>query len=44
LLKKAGVPHEILNAKNNEKEAAIVAKAGEKGAVTLATNIAGPRY
>jgi preprotein translocase subunit SecA len=41
LLKKSGVPHEILNAKNNEKEAAIVAKAGEKGAVTLATNIAG---
>jgi preprotein translocase subunit SecA len=41
LLKKAGVPHEVLNAKNNEKEAAIVAKAGEKGAVTLATNIAG---
>jgi preprotein translocase subunit SecA len=35
------VPHEILNAKNNEKEAAIVAKAGERGAVTLATNIAG---
>jgi len=41
LLKKAKVPHEILNAKNNEREAAIVAKAGEKGAVTLATNIAG---
>lgn len=41
LLKKAGVPHEILNAKNNEKEAAIIARAGEKGAVTLATNIAG---
>lgn len=41
LLKKAGVPHEVLNAKNNEKEAAIVSKAGEKGAVTLATNIAG---
>ena len=41
LLKKAKVPHEVLNAKNNEKEAAIVAKAGEKGAVTLATNIAG---
>lgn len=41
LLKNAGVPHEILNAKNNEKEAAIVAKAGQKGAVTLATNIAG---
>ncbi len=40
-LKKAGIPHEVLNAKNNEKEAAIVAKAGERGAVTLATNIAG---
>ncbi|MEO6513473.1 MAG: preprotein translocase subunit SecA [Candidatus Saccharimonadales bacterium] len=40
-LKKAGVPHQILNAKNNEREAAIVAKAGQKGAVTLATNIAG---
>jgi preprotein translocase subunit SecA len=41
MLTKAGVPHEVLNAKNNEKEAAIVARAGEKGAVTLATNIAG---
>lgn len=41
LLKKAGIPHQVLNAKNNEKEAAIVAKAGQKGAVTLATNIAG---
>lgn len=41
MLKKAGVPHQILNAKNNEKEASIVAKAGQKGAVTLATNIAG---
>ena len=41
LLKAAKIPHEILNAKNNEKEAAIVAKAGDKGAVTLATNIAG---
>jgi preprotein translocase subunit SecA len=41
LLKKAAVPHQILNAKNNEKEAAIIAKAGQKGAVTLATNIAG---
>jgi preprotein translocase subunit SecA len=41
MLKNAKVPHEVLNAKNNEKEAAIVAKAGEKGAVTLATNIAG---
>jgi preprotein translocase subunit SecA len=41
LLKKAGVPHQILNAKNNEREAKIVARAGERGAVTLATNIAG---
>ncbi len=41
LLKKAGVPHEVLNAKNNEREAKIVARAGQKGAVTLATNIAG---
>lgn len=41
LLKKSGIPHELLNAKNNEKEAAIIAGAGRKGAVTLATNIAG---
>ncbi len=41
LLHKAGVPHEVLNAKNNEREAKTVAKAGEKHAVTLATNIAG---
>jgi len=41
MLAKAGIPHEVLNAKNNEKEAAIVARAGQKGAVTLATNIAG---
>jgi len=41
LLTKANVPHQILNAKNNEREAKIVAAAGEKGAVTLATNIAG---
>ncbi|HXY18066.1 MAG TPA: preprotein translocase subunit SecA [Candidatus Nitrosopolaris sp.] len=41
LLKASNVPHEVLNAKNNEKEAAIIAKAGQKGAVTLATNIAG---
>lgn len=41
LLDQAGVPHQVLNAKNNESEAAIVAKAGQKGAVTLATNIAG---
>lgn len=41
MLTKAGVKHDILNAKNNEKEASIVARAGQKGAVTLATNIAG---
>ena len=41
LLKKANISHEVLNAKNNEREAAIVAKAGEPSAVTLATNIAG---
>ena len=41
LLKQANVPHQILNAKNNEREAGIIAKAGQKGAVTLATNIAG---
>ncbi len=41
MLTKANIPHQVLNAKNNEREAAIVAKAGENGAVTLATNIAG---
>jgi preprotein translocase subunit SecA len=41
MLTKAGVPHQVLNAKNNEREAKIVAQAGEKGGVTLATNIAG---
>jgi len=40
-LDKEGIKYEILNAKNNEREAAIVEKAGEKGAITLATNIAG---
>jgi preprotein translocase subunit SecA len=40
-LDKSKVPYEILNAKNNEREAAIIEKAGEKGAITLATNIAG---
>ncbi len=40
-LEQFGLPHEILNAKNNEREAAIIAKAGEKGAITLATNMAG---
>ena len=41
LLTAAKIPHQVLNAKNNEGEASIVAKAGQKGAVTLATNIAG---
>ncbi len=40
-LTKAGIPHEMLNAKNHEREAEIVAQAGRKGAVTLATNMAG---
>jgi preprotein translocase subunit SecA len=41
MLTKAGIPHQVLNAKNNEREAKIVAGAGNSGAVTLATNIAG---
>jgi preprotein translocase subunit SecA len=41
LLKKSGVKHEVLNAKNHEKEALIIAKAGQKKAVTVATNMAG---
>ncbi|OGZ00253.1 MAG: preprotein translocase subunit SecA [Candidatus Liptonbacteria bacterium RIFCSPLOWO2_01_FULL_52_25] len=41
LLGKAGVPHELLNAKNNEREGAIIAQAGRAGAVTVATNVAG---
>jgi preprotein translocase subunit SecA len=40
-LKRQGVPHEVLNAKYHEREAAIVAQAGRKGAVTVATNMAG---
>ncbi len=40
-LDKEGIKYELLNAKNNEREAAIVEKAGQKGAITLATNIAG---
>ena len=40
-LDEANLPYELLNAKNNEREAAIIEKAGEKGAITLATNIAG---
>ncbi len=41
LLKKQGIKHEVLNAKNHDKEAKIVAQAGKKGAVTIATNMAG---
>ncbi|MHB8502365.1 MAG: preprotein translocase subunit SecA [Candidatus Acidiferrales bacterium] len=41
LLKKAGVPHQVLNAKQHERESGIVAQAGRKGAVTVATNMAG---
>ncbi len=41
LLKKAGIPHEVLNAKFHEKEAEIIAQAGKYGAVTIATNMAG---
>ncbi len=40
-LKRKGVPHQVLNAKNHEKEAFIIADAGKKGAITVATNIAG---
>ncbi len=40
-LSRAGVPHEVLNAKNNEREGAIIAQAGRPGAVTVATNMAG---
>ena len=41
LLSKIGIPHNVLNAKNDELEASIIAKAGEAGAVTVATNMAG---
>ena len=41
LLKKEGIPHNVLNAKHHEKEAEIVAQAGKLGAVTIATNMAG---
>jgi preprotein translocase subunit SecA len=41
LLKRRGIPHEVLNAKHHEKEGQIVAEAGRKGAVTVATNMAG---
>jgi preprotein translocase subunit SecA len=41
LLKKKGIPHQVLNAKHHEKEAGIIAQAGQPGAVTVATNMAG---
>src|SRR5438105_1343218 len=41
LLKKSGVPHQVLNAKQHERESRVVAQAGRKGAVTVATNMAG---
>ena len=41
LLRRNGIPHQVLNAKNHEKEAAIIAQAGSLGAVTVATNMAG---
>ncbi|MBQ9691885.1 MAG: preprotein translocase subunit SecA [Clostridia bacterium] len=41
MLQKRGIPHKVLNAKHHEKEAEIVAAAGKKGAVTIATNMAG---
>ena len=41
MLKKAGVPHNVLNAKHHEQEAAIIAEAGQAGKVTIATNMAG---
>lgn len=41
MLAKRGIPHQVLNAKHHEKEAQIIARAGEKGTVTIATNMAG---
>ena len=41
MLKRAGIPHNVLNAKNHEREAEIIAQAGKFGAVTIATNMAG---
>src|SRR5580692_9789662 len=41
ILKRAGVPHQVLNAKQHERESRVVAQAGRKGAVTVATNMAG---
>jgi preprotein translocase subunit SecA len=41
MLKRRGIPHQVLNAKNHAKEAEIIAQAGQRGAVTIATNMAG---
>jgi preprotein translocase subunit SecA len=41
LLKKAGIPHQVLNAKQHERESRVVSQAGRKGAITVATNMAG---
>ena len=41
LLKRKGIPHELLNAKNHEREAMIISNAGKKGSITVATNMAG---
>jgi preprotein translocase subunit SecA len=41
LLNRRGIEHEVLNAKNHEREATIIAQAGRPGAVTIATNMAG---
>ncbi|MDI7249819.1 MAG: preprotein translocase subunit SecA [Bacillota bacterium] len=41
MLKRRGIPHQVLNAKHHEKEAQIIARAGQKGQVTIATNMAG---
>ena len=41
MMVKRGIPHSVLNAKNNEKESMIISRAGEEGAVTIATNMAG---
>ena len=43
-LAKVGMPHEVLNAKQHAREAEIVAQAGRPGAITIATNMAGPRH
>ena len=44
LLTRRGIRHEVLNAKNHAREALIIAEAGAKGSITIATNMAGPRY